>query len=167
MTGTTHAVAGAALGALAAQAFDAALTGAAVGAVAALLPDIDHPGSYAGRLVRPISVAIEERYGHRYSPMHTVWFAVLAGMVAGLFMAVALEGYYPALALAGALGGLSHILLDALTPSGVRPFRLPRERGWDRKFSWKIRTGESPEEKALALLFLVCVMLILTKGVVF
>jgi inner membrane protein len=109
---------GAAVSALAGQ----PVAGAVVGGIAGLLADIDHPSSLAGRRLRPLAVLIESRWGHRESPTHTVMFCAFAGLlwglVAGLFLGV------PLLAISGVLGAVSHLVLDAMTKSGVKPFRV-------------------------------------------
>lgn len=168
MTGVTHAAAGAAIGAAAAALAGAdPAAGAAVGTAAGLLPDIDHPGSYAGRCLRPLACLLEEKFGHRESPAHTLFFASLAGLVLGVLAAVILKA--PLLAAAGALGGASHIVLDGMTRSGVKPYRLllPRlpERLGGRAEKWNafagrlegrawkgnIRTGQDAREAAICV----------------
>ncbi|MGB9887630.1 MAG: metal-dependent hydrolase [Moorellales bacterium] len=122
MVGRTHAVAGAALGAAvgALGGPEAQAAAILVGALSALLPDVDHPGSKAGRWLWPVAVWLEWGFGHRDSPTHTLLFAALCGAALGL-LAWPFAG---AIGLAaGALGGASHLLLDALTKSGVAPFR--------------------------------------------
>lgn len=146
MVGRTHAAAGAALGAVAgslAPTPAGPYFGAAVGALAALLPDVDHPGAKAGRWLRPVSVWLEWRFRHRESPTHTLLFALLAGLALG-FLALPLAG--PVAVLAGALGGTSHLALDALTRSGVAPFRP-----WSkRRFRGPLVTGSPAEWAVLA-----------------
>lgn len=122
VTGSTHLAAGAALGAVTGALAGQPAAGAVVGSVAGLLADIDHPGSLAGRWLKPLAVLIESRWGHRDSPTHTVMFCIFAGLlwglVAGLFLGA------PMLVLSGILGAVSHLVLDAMTKSGVRPFRV-------------------------------------------
>ncbi len=133
MTGTTHFSAGAALGALAGALAGQPLAGAAVGGIAGLVADIDHPGSRLGRKVRPLAILLEERWGHRESPVHTLFFLVPTGLVLGLMAGIAV-GHAVVLTLAGVLGAVSHLVLDAMTKSGVRPFRVwlpkPVLPGW-------------------------------------
>lgn len=123
MTGATHFSAGAALGALAGALAGQPLAGAAVGGIAGLLADVDHPGSRLGRQVRPLAVFFEERWGHRESPAHTLMVCLPAGLILGLLAGIVV-GHVVALALAGILGAASHLTLDAMTKSGVRPFRV-------------------------------------------
>lgn len=122
MTGPTHFAAGAALGAGVGLLAGHPVAGAAIGGTAALFPDVDHPGSYAGRRLRLLACYLEEKWGHRESPTHTVFFAALAGLVVGTAAAIALKAFL--LVLAGVLGGVSHIVLDGMTRSGVQPWRV-------------------------------------------
>jgi len=122
VTGATHFAAGAAAGAACGALAGQPLLGAAVGGVAGLLADVDHPGSKLGRRLPFLSVFLEERWGHRESPAHTLAALVPAGLLLGLLAGIVL-GHAPVLALAGALGAASHLALDACTRSGVAPFR--------------------------------------------
>lgn len=165
MTGSTHFAVGAALGALAGALSGQPVAGAAVGGVAGLVADIDHPGSRVGRHVRPLAVLLEEKWGHRESPAHTVAFLAPCGIVLGLLAGIAV-GHAFALALAGLVGAVSHLALDSMTRSGVRPFRvwLPRAK-LERWNSWAagveekanryhykgvVKTGEDWREHAIA-----------------
>lgn len=114
MTGGTHFLAGAAIGALVGQKAGSPFAGAALGGFAALLPDIDHPGSTVGRVVKPVSVILEA-IGHR-SVTHTIWFCLVVSSVlaALLGLSVAFFGIL-------FLGSLSHVILDSFTRSGTRP----------------------------------------------
>lgn len=122
MMAGSHIVVGAALWAVCAKlgggnpAEPQALAAAAMGA---LLPDIDHPQSWAGRKLRPISVPLSMLVGHR-GVTHSA-IAVLAGLAVlmlvetGWLVAPVVVGY------------LSHLLADSLTPSGV-PLLWPSRR---------------------------------------
>lgn len=156
--GRTHAAAGAFAGALIGHAAGQPLAGAAIGALAGLLPDCDHPGSTAGRWLRPLAVILEAVFGHR-TVTHTVWFAaavavgltVLAGLVPGPWPPAWLTF------LAGLFGGLSHLALDAVTRSGIKPFaplepkKLPR---WLREPRWELESSDSLVNWAATLLLL-------------
>lgn len=160
MTGKTHAAAGAFIGALTGKALGEPLAGLAVGALAAMLPDVDHPGSWAGRRLRPVSVLLEAVAGHR-TVAHTVWFclgvsallALLAGALGAYAPALPLPlPWWPAPGVAGLYafaGSLSHLALDCLTKSGVEPLAplLPfRLRG-------PLETGDPLTEIPSAALF--------------
>jgi inner membrane protein len=130
------------------------VAGAVVGALAGLLPDCDHPGSTAGRWLRPVAVVLEAVFGHR-TVTHTVWFVgavavgltLLAGALKGLLAGYLPRAWPPAwLAFAaGLLGGLSHLALDAVTRSGIKPFapleprRLP---AWLTHLHWELESSD-------------------------
>ena len=84
---------------------------AACGAVAALLPDIDHPGSIIRRRTGIFGWAAGAWWKHR-GLTHTLPVAALVGLIVAL-LAPALLAY----TVFGAYA--SHLLLDALTRSGV------------------------------------------------
>jgi inner membrane protein len=99
-----------------------ALAGAGVVVAGSMLPDLDMRLPFVT---------------HR-GPTHTVWFAGGVGVVygvvgavlgsgGGLLATVALGGYG---ALLGALTVGAHLLADALTPMGVRPFEPVDGRGY-------------------------------------
>jgi inner membrane protein len=94
----------------------AAMAAAALGA---LLPDIDHPGSWAGRKMRLVSVPLSMVVGHR-----GVTHSLLA-VVAGLAVLGTLGVGFAAAPLV--VGYLSHLAADMLTPSGV-PLLWPNRR---------------------------------------
>lgn len=122
MMAGSHVVIGAALWAVTVKlgggnpAEPQALAAAALGA---LLPDIDHPQSWAGRKLRPISVPLSMLVGHR-GVTHSA-IAVLAGLAALMMMGT---GWMAAPLV---IGYLSHLAADALTPSGV-PLLWPSRR---------------------------------------
>ncbi|MFZ5650925.1 MAG: metal-dependent hydrolase [Bacillota bacterium] len=164
MRGTTHAAAGVFLGGLAGSAGGGEsagiIWGMALGGIAALLPDMDHPGSMVGRLIRPVGVYLEERWGHRDSPTHTAMFVLLSSLP--LAAAWIIYGLSAAPFAAALTGGASHIILDALTRSGVRPWRylyfFPR-RWREKKYGWRLETGNSPLEWVLTAGFLVATLI--------
>lgn len=93
--------------------------GAALGA---LMPDIDHPQSFLGNKVTVLSELIYTTVGHR-SLTHSLVFAFVLAITLGLFSV--------SLGIGAAVGILSHIALDMLTPAGVAllyPFRKKRIR---------------------------------------
>ena len=136
MMAGSHIAVGAALWAVTARA--AGLEAAepqslAAAALGALLPDIDHPQSWAGRKMRVVSVPLSLLIGHR-GLTHSA-LAVAACLVA---LAVMGMGW---LAAPVVVGYLSHLLADALTPSGV-PLLWPSRR----RFTLNLcRTGSVAE----------------------
>jgi inner membrane protein len=133
MMGITHAAAGALAGVAVAH-----LTGGnpalclGVGALAGLLPDIDSPGSTIGRRVWPLSSIVKATARHR-GATHTFWFCLAAAIGLGALSPTA--GVYfmryfhihawPASWFVGMLvlvGALTHLVLDACTPSNKEAF---------------------------------------------
>lgn len=111
----------------------------ALAVAGALLPDIDHPQSWVGRRTRPLSTALAAMLGHR-GVTHSA-LAVL-GLVALLAQAGERRGVVAALA----VGYLSHLAADLLTPRGLR-------LAWPARRSWGVplcRTG-SPAEALIVL----------------
>jgi inner membrane protein len=99
--------------------------GVAAAALGALAPDIDHPSSWIGRRLWPLSKPLSLLLGHR-----GITHSLLA-VVGGLAVLSLVRGE-PGLARMGAplaLGYLSHLAGDALTPSGV-PLLWP----WRQRF---------------------------------
>lgn len=168
MRGTTHLAAGAALGAAASP--HHLLGGAVAGALAAIVSDADHPGSLAGRRLRGLALALEADEGHRGGVTHTVWFLIVP-LAAALVPGAVFHVWWPLPA--ACLGFLSHLALDGLTRSGIRPLALPvklkgegisavgRLRGsvaeWNEgpgavHFSGPVRTGRDWRETEVMLL---------------
>ncbi|MGO9818436.1 MAG: metal-dependent hydrolase [Acidocella sp.] len=115
----------------------------ALAVAGSLLPDVDHPNSWIGRRSRPVSTAIAAALGHRGLTHSAV---AVAGLVALLLHA----GYQQAEVSALAVGYLSHLAADMLTPRGLR-------LAWPLRKTWGIplcRTG-SPTEGVIVIA-LVC-----------
>ena len=91
--------------------FDPIDLGAVV--VGSLLPDVDHPGSWVGRRIRPISTAIAATFSHRGITHSAV-------AVIGLTLLLLHAGYRRGGVSALAIGYLSHLAADMLTPQGLR-----------------------------------------------
>jgi len=86
-----------------------ALVGAVVAIGVATLPDFDDPLPFVA---------------HR-GPTHTVWFAALVGLVAGLGTALVVPTVPVAFEfgfLVGFTGILAHLAGDVVTPMGISPF---------------------------------------------
>jgi inner membrane protein len=105
MQGRTHFAAGALLGYCL-----GGFPGMAVSAVSSLVPDVDCPDSTFGNLIKPVSWAVSTAVGHR-TLFHALWIP--------LFLYFSLPQPY---GLWSASGYISHLVLDSLTPEGVRPF---------------------------------------------
>jgi len=91
----------------------------AAAALGALLPDIDHPQSWAGRKMRLVSVPLALVVGHR-----GITHSALAILGCALLLMILGTGW---LAAPVVVGYLSHLLADGLTPSGV-PLLWPSKR---------------------------------------
>ncbi len=106
-----------------------------------LLPDVDHPKSWVGRRSRPISTVIASVFGHRGVTHSAV--AVLA-LVSLLLHAGYKRGDVSALA----IGYLSHLGADMLTPRGLR-------LAWPLRCTWALpvcRTGSVMEPVIVGVL---------------
>jgi inner membrane protein len=111
-----------------------------------LLPDIDHPASWLGRRSRPVSTAIAAILGHR-GLTHSA--LAVAALVALLLKA----GYRHDGISALAVGYLSHLAADMLTPQGL-PLAWPSRKTWALPVC---RTGSTTEP---------AIVLILVSGVI-
>ena len=106
-----------------------------------LLPDIDHPKSWVGRRTRPISTALAAALGHR-----GITHSAIA--VIGLVLLLLHAGYRRGSVSALAIGYLSHLGADMLTPKGLR-------LAWPLQGTWAIplcRTGSDMETVIVMLL---------------
>jgi inner membrane protein len=143
MMAGSHMVIGAALWAVTARAAGldpAEPVALSVALAGALLPDIDHPQSWAGRKMRVISIPLSMLVGHR-GITHSL-LAVLAGLAA-----LAILGLNQPVAPL-VVGYLSHLLADGLTPSGV-PLLWPSPR----RFTIALcRTGSATEIGLVAMI---------------
>jgi inner membrane protein len=105
-----------------------------------LLPDVDHPQSWVGRRTRPVSTALAAALGHR-----GITHSAIA--VVGLTMLLLHAGYQRAFVSALAVGYLSHLAADMLTPRGLR-------LTWPLRTTWALplcRT-DSPMEPVIVIL---------------
>jgi len=130
MTGLTHSLAGAVIGA----AISRQPLGAALGAIAGLIPDIDEPRSTLGSKVPILSAIFRLTLGHR-GITHTAIAAALFSVL-GLVVAPYVGLGSVMCAVIAFLSATSHIVLDSLTPSGTQAL-------WplQKRFSGPIRTG--------------------------
>ena len=111
-------------------------------AAGAILPDLDHPQSFIGRVFFPISIPLNRWLGHR-GAFHSFWVWGLV-CLAGLL-------WRPAFFIGA--GSILHILADCATVSGVRALAP-----WSEKLfvvfrrEWRIKSG-SPHEIIVLLVF--------------
>lgn len=87
----------------------------AVCAMAALLPDIDHPKSTVGQYIYPVSKLISMVFGHRG---FTHSLLAVFGMI---YLLVAIDGSqaFNLWVTVIAIGYLSHLVADIVTPAGL------------------------------------------------
>ncbi|HWL81864.1 MAG TPA: metal-dependent hydrolase [Roseomonas sp.] len=119
-------------------ALDPAMLGLAV--FGALLPDVDHPKSWVGKLLRPVSTVLATVLGHR---------GVTHSLVAVVGCAALLVRQNVPLAITAPLvvGYLSHLAADLLTPGGLR-------LAWPLRGTYSLplcRTGSPFEPLVVAL----------------
>lgn len=102
--------------------FDPAYIGLVI--AGSLLPDIDHPKSWLGRRTRPVSTTIAAAFGHR---------GITHSAIAIITMTLLLlhAGYRRDGVCALAVGYLSHLAADMLTPAGLR-------LAWPLRGTWAI-----------------------------
>lgn len=121
----------------------------------ALLPDIDHPSSILGRLLRIISLPISKLCGHR---------GFTHSLVAWLILLISCYQWLPSqwdipndLIQAFLLGYMSHLVADILTPSGV-PFLWPLPF----RFCLPVLRSKSNKraERFIAIILTVCACLL-------
>lgn len=129
--------------ALALSGFVGLETGACVYlAVGSVLPDIDYPRSFVGKLLPFIAVPVGKKWGHRQvAHGYPLWFLITLG---GFF--------WKPLSFIG-LGGISHIFLDCHNVAGVqalKPFSEKRLVNFKRE--WRMYTGSSGD-LVLCLIF--------------
>lgn len=137
--GTTHFLAGSLTGYMI-----GGVPCAFVGGFSALLPDIDCPDSTVGKLVKPLSWVITKILGHR-TVFHSFWIPLALYFLPAPYN------------LPIALGYLSHLLLDMLTPEGIIPL-------WPIPFRFSlplVHTGsiaESLVSLAIIVIEIACLM---------
>lgn len=110
-------------------------------ALGGLLPDVDHPKSWVGKRLRPVSDLVAGVFGHR-----GITHSLLA--VFGCWWLLRHQAVPPAVAAPVVVGYLSHLFGDLLTPGGLR-------LSWPFKGTWALpvcRTGSAFEPLVVALL---------------
>ena len=107
-----------------------------------LLPDIDHPKSWLGHRLRPVSRTVSKVFGHR-GVTHSA--LTVGACVWGLLHDGAPRWVVAPLA----VGVLSHLAADLLTPAGLR-LAWPMRRTW----SLPICTTGSPMEPVVVAVLL-------------
>ena len=138
----THLAAGVLIGASIGTATGQPVVGVIAGSVGAIFPDIDRPGSVLGLLI-----------GHR-TLTHKIEFVLGVGA-----LAMALLGSTPyaiTSVLSFVTGGISHLILDAITRSGIQPtLFLPVH------FRGPLKSGSILVELPLIIIMLLCIKKVL------
>lgn len=147
----THALVGAGSCTVAFQVagMPATATVLTVAVLGSLAPDVDHPGSWLGRRVFPLSLLFSWLVGHR-----GVTHSVLAFMVLSLSLHFLVPNKWAALVPAFQIGYLSHLFSDWNTSSGI-PVLWPSERRFCAP--WAFPTGGAAE-------MVICLTLIIFFG---
>jgi len=116
--------------------------------VMALIPDIDESRSTLGKRIWPISLLLRHR-----GFVHSLIFLCAVLIILGYFA----PGWA---VIAAAIGFISHLVLDSLTPAGIRPF-------WPSKIkiSGYFKTGGIIDYGLLFIFVLFCIALV--PGVLF
>lgn len=113
--------------------------------LSSLMPDIDSMNSYLGRhwIFRPIQIFIKHR-----DLLHSFSFIILLSSIFAFYLPVASFPLF--------LGYSGHLLADALTIEGIRPFWPLKDR-----IEGKIKTGGKFEDILFYFLIGVNILLIL------
>jgi inner membrane protein len=109
-------------------------TSLAIAAGAALIPDVDHPKSWVGRRLRPLSSQLANLLGHRGATHSLI-------AVIGCMWLLAKSGLPHSVLAPVCVGYLSHLGADMLTPGGLR-------LAWPLPGTWSLplcRTGSWAE----------------------
>ncbi len=116
-----------------------------IASIAALIPDLDIMTSYAGRRLPFFSFFLNLAFGHR-GLFHSIWIPLFLYWILAPFSQLA--------AAAIATGMISHILIDAFTPAGIKPF-------WPVtiKISGPVKTGGFLDMAAAGFLIAVVIVL--------
>jgi inner membrane protein len=168
MTWRTHLMGGLAILWILAPASADTLAQATIAAsLGALLPDLDAGGSnlssaslYGRASLRPLSLLLFRRLGHRgvlHSFLAWVVVTLMGGILSGLI------AHTLALGVGLSMGYLSHLLLDACTRSGVPLFWPNPVRVHLLLYRLRITTGSLAEDVVFALLALASFALYFSK----
>lgn len=114
--------------------------------VASMIPDVDTHYTTIGRLTKPLSTIIYEKYGHR-TATHSLIFLLLSSLIFYLFSAeIAFFWFF---------GLLSHVVFDMTTIAGVQFFYPNLTRCvLPANPTLRIRTGDLKAESIIFFVFL-------------
>ncbi len=118
-----------------------------IGAFFSILPDIDNPRAFIGRIFYFISSPIDRKYGHR-TITHSFLLLFLIGLTSHLLFYIfsrSLTAFLP-FTVTIMLAYFSHIFFDSMTKQGVLIYYPARLWGvFPARASWRIRTGSKAE----------------------
>ncbi|MBF0227880.1 MAG: metal-dependent hydrolase, partial [Desulfobacterales bacterium] len=100
-----------------------------------ILPDIDHPRAFLGRLFFFISIPLHKKFSHR-KEIHgyPLWFVITA------------LGYFYTPLLYIGLGAISHVYLDCHNVAGVAALRPFSDKVFvNFKYDWRVLSGSSKD----------------------
>jgi len=143
------------------------------GSLFSMLPDIDNPKSFIGRLCFFISAPLERRFGHR-TITHSFLFNTFVALVSflALYLYFHSETPNPKTAMLRALpwsftlslAYFSHLLFDSMTKQGILAYYPSRLWGViPKNVSWRIRTASRIEILYFSI-FLVLSLVFLPLG---
>lgn len=116
-------------------------------AIGCLLPDIDTPGSFLGRRVKPISLLISSFTEHRRI-VHSFVPIVMLVVAAILFKSIFI--------LAISLGFLLHLVEDGFSKSGIRWMQPINDKSITVPFEWmRYKTGGWKEHIILGVAIII------------
>ncbi len=120
-----------------------------------VLPDIDSPNSYIGRVLPYASIPIERQWGHRTITHSLLCMLALSVLIWPLLV------WQPACHIALLLGYMSHIVADCATKSGV-PLFYPHPAAcvFPGSAKYRIKTGSMGENYLLIGLLLMLLVFI-------
>lgn len=174
MNGFTHGVGGACSGIVVASLLnidkpEMFATMVVSSIIASYAVDLDEPQSKAGQKLKPVSWGLKKLLGHR-GILHTPFFILL---VSGIFFYLHIEvaptlfasidyTVYPwmlYICIGNLVGGMSHLLLDTLTPQGIM-LLFPFSRSYISFIGWK---GKNRDVICTSLIIVATILFLLVK----
>ncbi|TWI58992.1 metal-dependent hydrolase [Halalkalibacter nanhaiisediminis] len=150
MKGTTHIIGGLAAAAITTHTFNVPVQEPIIFYTAALfgsvIPDICHPKSMVGRMIPIISISLGRIFGHR-TITHSLLFVLVTMWLLSLVTFQNAADIQTGLV----AGIISHIILDAMTPRGVK-LLYPIQTSF--RFPFSSQTGSVIGETAVCLVLL-------------
>lgn len=136
-----------------------------VGSFFSMLPDIDNPRSFIGRILFFFSTPVDRKFGHR-TITHSFLFLFLITSVFYLLGFIYTRSLVIPLSLSCTvfISYFSHLFFDSMTKQGILAYYPSRLWGvFPRRASWRIRTGSKIEILYFAI-FTVSALVFLPLG---